>query len=39
MEQDYSLIYDLEIFNHSPGSVIFLYREDWGVTWQIAGDQ
>ena len=28
MEQDYSFIYDLEILNHSPGSVIFLYRED-----------
>ena len=33
MEGDYSFIYDLEILNHSPGSVFFLYLEDWGVTW------
>ena len=31
-EGDYSFIYDLEILNHSPGSVLLLYREDWGVT-------
>ena len=29
---DYSFIYDPEILNHSPGSVLFLYWEDWGVT-------
>ena len=39
MERDYSFIYDLEILNDSSGSVIFLYREDWGITWQIDGDQ
>ena len=39
MEQDYSFIYDLEILNHSPGSVIFLYREDQDVTWQTVRDQ
>ena len=33
MEGDYSFIYDLEILNHLPGSVLFLYRENWGVTW------
>lgn len=22
-------------WNHSPGPVLFLYREYWGVTWQI----
>ena len=26
MEGDYSFIYDLEILNHSPGSIIFLLR-------------
>ena len=36
---DYSFIYNLEILNHSPGPVLFLYRENWGVTWQIDGDQ
>ena len=39
MEGDYSFIYDLEILNHSPGSILFLYWEDWGITWQIGGDQ
>ena len=39
MEEDYSFIYDLEILNHSPGPILFLYREDQGVTWQIGGDQ
>ena len=29
MEGDYSFIYDPEILNHSPGSVFFLYGEDW----------
>ena len=39
MEGDYGFIYDWEILNHSPGSVLFLYREDWGVTQRIGGDQ
>ena len=39
MERHYSFIYDLEILNDSPGLVLFLYREDWGVTWRIDGDQ
>ena len=30
MEEDYGLIYDLEVLNHSPGPVLFLYREYWG---------
>ena len=38
-ERDYSFIYDLEILNHLPGPIFFLYREDWGVTWLIGGDQ
>ena len=33
IEGDYSFIYDPEILNHSPGPVLFLYREDPGVTW------
>ena len=32
MEGDYSFIYDLEILNQSSGLILFLYREDWGVT-------
>ena len=32
IESDYSFIYDLEILNHLPGPIFFLYREDWGVT-------
>ena len=39
MEGDYSFIYDLEILNDSPGPVLFLYREDQGVTCQIGGDR
>ena len=39
MEGDYSFIYDMEILNHSPGSIFFLYREGRGVTRQIGGDQ
>ena len=39
MEGDYSFIYNPEILNHSPGSVFFLYWEDWGVTWRTGGDQ
>ena len=39
MERDYSFIYDLEILNDLSGPVLFLYKEDWGVTWQIDGDQ
>ena len=39
MEGDYSFIYDPEILNHSPGSILFLYWEDWGVTWRTGGDQ
>ena len=38
MERDYSFIYDLEILNHSPCPVLFLYREDQGVTLQTGGD-
>ena len=37
VEGDYSLIYDLEILNHTPDSLLFLYREDRGVTWWILG--
>ena len=33
MDRDYSFIYDPEILNHSPGSILFLYREDQGFTW------
>ena len=33
IEGDYSFIYDPQILNHSPGPVLFLYREDRGVTW------
>ena len=33
MEGDHSFIYDLEILNHSPGPILFLYKEDWSVTW------
>ena len=33
MEGGYSFIYDPEILNHSPGSILFLYREDQGFTW------
>ena len=33
MEGDYSFIYDLRILNPSPGSILFLYREDQGFTW------
>ena len=32
MEEDYSFIYDPETLNHSPGSILLLYKEDWGVT-------
>ena len=39
MEGDYRFIYDSEILNHLPGSVLLLYWEDWGVIWQIGGDQ
>ena len=39
MEGTYSFIYDLEILNHSPSPVLFLYRKDQDVTWQIVGDQ
>ena len=39
IEGDYSFIYDPEILNHSPGPVLFLFREDWGVTWQSGEDQ
>ena len=39
MEGKYNFIYDPEILNHSPGSILFLHREDWGVTWQNGGDQ
>jgi len=39
MEGDYSFIYDLEILNYLTGSILFLYREDWGVTQRIGGDQ
>ena len=35
----YSFIYDPEILNHSPVSILFLYREDWCVTGLIGGDQ
>lgn len=38
MEGDYGFIYDLEVLDHSPGPILFLYREYWGVTWQIGGD-
>ena len=39
MEGDHSFIYDLEILNHLPGSILFLYREDRGVAQQIGGDR
>ena len=32
MEGNYSFIYDPEMLNHLPAPVLFLYREDWGVT-------
>ena len=38
-EGDYSFIYDPKILTHSPGSVLFLYREDLDVTQRIGGDQ
>ena len=31
MDRDYSFIYDPDILNHSPGSTLYLYREDQGV--------
>ena len=39
MEGEYSFINDLETLNHSPGSILFLYKEYRGVTWRIGGDQ
>ena len=39
MEGDNSFTYDPEILNHLPGSILFLYREDRGVTQQIGGDR
>ena len=35
MEGEYSFIYDPELLNHSPGPILFLYREDQGVTLWI----
>ena len=39
MEGDYCFIYDLEILSHSPGLVLFLYREDQDVTQETVGDE
>ena len=39
LEGDYSFIYDPEILNHVPGSVLLLCWADWGVTWWTGGDQ
>ena len=37
MEGNCSFIYDLEILNHSPGPVLFLYRENWVLHGELVG--